>query len=101
MWFSVAHYAIRPWPWIVVGLATVVLYPQLVGSEAENAAQLQELTYIQTIIDFLPAGWKGAMVAFLCAAFMSTVDTHINWGASYLVRDFYARFIKPGRAQGH
>ena len=62
LWFSVAHYAIRPWPWIVVGLATVVLYPQLVGSEAENAAQLQELTYIQTIIDFLPAGWKGAMV---------------------------------------
>ena len=101
LWFSVAHYAIRPWPWIVVGLATVVLYPQLVGSEAENAAQLQELTYIQTIIDFLPAGWKGAMVAFLCAAFMSTVDTHLNWGASYLVRDFYARFIKPGRAQGH
>ena len=101
LWFSVAHYAIRPWPWILVALATVVLYPGLMGSTAENAGQLQELTYIRTIVDYMPIGWKGAMVAFLCAAFMSTMDTHLNWGASYLVRDLYARFIKPGRSQTH
>ncbi len=101
LWFSVAHYAVRPWPWIVVALATVVLYPGLLASQAPNAAQLQELTYIQTIVDYLPLGWKGAMVAFLCAAFMSTVDTHLNWGASYLVRDLYARFLRPSRSQTH
>lgn len=101
LWFSVAHYAVRPWPWIVVALATVVLYPGLLASPAPNAAQLQELTYIQTIVDYLPLGWKGAMVAFLCAAFMSTVDTHLNWGASYLVRDLYARFLRPSRSQTH
>jgi len=78
-----------------------VLYPGLMGSTAENAGQLQELTYIRTIVDYMPIGWKGAMVAFLCAAFMSTMDTHLNWGASYLVRDLYARFIKPGRSQTH
>lgn len=101
LWFSVAHYAVRPWPWILVALATVVLYPQLIGSTADNAGQLQELTYVRTIVDYMPTGWKGLMVAFLCAAFMSTVDTHLNWGASYLVRDFYARFLRPGRSQTH
>ena len=101
LWFSVAHYAIRPWPMIVVALATIVLYPELVSTTAPNASQLRELAYVRTIVDYLPAGWKGAMVAFLCAAFMSTVDTHLNWGASYLVRDFYARFLKPGRQQTH
>ena len=101
LWFSVAHYAVRPWPWILVALSTVVLYPGMVDSTAANAGQLQELTYIRTIVDFMPVGWKGAMVAFLCAAFMSTVDTHLNWGASYLVRDLYARFVKPGRSQTH
>ena len=101
LWFSVAHYAVRPWPWILVALSTVVLYPGMVDSTAANAGQLQELTYIRTIVDFMPVGWKGAMVAFLCAAFMSTVDTHLNWGASYLVRDLYARFIRPGCSQTH
>ena len=101
LWFSVAHYALRPWPMIVVALATIVLYPELVSSTAPNVAQLRELAYVRTIVDYLPPGWKGAMVAFLCAAFMSTVDTHLNWGASYLVRDFYARFLRPGRPQVH
>ncbi|HUS91090.1 MAG TPA: sodium:solute symporter family protein [Phycisphaerae bacterium] len=101
LWFTVAHYALRPWPWILVSLAAVVLYPQLIGSTAKNAGQLQELTYVRTIVDYMPTGWKGIMVAFLCAAFMSTVDTHLNWGASYLVRDMYARFLRPGRSQTH
>jgi len=101
LWFTVAHYAVRPWPWILVSLATVVLYPRLIGSTAPNAGQLQELTYINTVVDYMPMGWKGVMVAFLCAAFMSTVDTHLNWGASYLVRDFYARFLRPSRSQTH
>lgn len=101
LWFTVAHYALRPWPWILVGLAAIVLYPHLIGSTAPNAGQLQELTYVRTIVDYMPMGWKGVMVAFLCAAFMSTVDTHLNWGASYLVRDFYARFLRPGHSQTH
>ncbi|MBT3346213.1 MAG: Na+:solute symporter [Gemmatimonadetes bacterium] len=101
LWFSVAHYALRPWPWIVVALCTVILYPQHIGSTAENARQIQELTYINTVIDYMPSGWRGVMVAFLCAAFMSTVDTHLNWGASYLVRDFYARFWRPGQSEAH
>ena len=101
LWFSVAHYAVRPWPWIMVGLSSIALYPELITSTAPNAGQLQELTYVRCIIDFMPVAWKGAMVAFLCAAFMSTVDTHLNWGASYLVRDLYARFLRPGRTQTH
>jgi len=101
LWFSVAHYAVRPWPMIVVALATIVLYPELVSTTAPNASQLRELAYVRTVVDYLPPGWKGAMVAFLCAAFMSTVDTHLNWGASYLVRDMYARFLRPGRDQSH
>jgi SSS family solute:Na+ symporter len=101
LWFTVAHYAVRPWPWILVSLAAVVLYPHLIGAKGDGVKQLQELTYIRTIVDYMPVGWKGVMVAFLCAAFMSTVDTHLNWGASYLVRDFYARFLRPGHSQTH
>jgi len=101
LWFTVAHYAVRPWPWIVTAMATVVLYPELMNSNADNIGMLREATYVRAIVDFLPPGWMGAMVAFLCAAFMSTVDTHLNWGASYLVRDLYARFIKPGKSETH
>ncbi len=101
LWFSVAHYAVRPWPWIVVALSTIALYPSLIESRLENAGQLQELTYVRTIVDYMPIGWKGVMVAFLAAAFMSTVDTHLNWGASYLIRDLYARFLRRRRSETH
>ncbi len=90
--FQVAHYAIRPWPWIVTGLATVILYPNLVDKEAG---------YVQAFVDHLPTPWKGVMMAGFAAAYMSTVGTHLNWGASYLVNDFYKRFMKPEATEAH
>ncbi len=90
--FQVAHYAIRPWPWIVVGLATVILYP---GMEDKEAG------YVHAFMDFLPTPWKGLILAGFAAAYMSTVATHLNWGASYLVNDVYKRFIKKEATDSH
>src|SRR6201994_1298671 len=84
LWFNVAHYALRPWPWVVVGMASVILYPHLPDPETG---------YVRVMIDYLPASLRGLMVAAFAAAFMSTVGTQLNWGASYLVNDFYARFV--------
>jgi SSS family solute:Na+ symporter len=84
LWFNVAHYALRPWPWVVVGMASVILYPHL---------QDPETGYIRVMIDYLPASLRGLMVAAFAAAFMSTIGTQLNWGASYLVNDFYKRFV--------
>jgi Na+/proline symporter len=92
LFFQVAHYAIRPWPWIVTGLATVVLYPSL-----EN----REDGYVRAFVDLLPTPWRGVMLAGFAAAYMSTVATQLNWGASYLVNDFYKRFLKPGESERH
>jgi Na+/proline symporter len=90
--FQVAHYALRPWPWIVTGLATVILYPTL---------QDREAGYVQAFVDLLPTPWRGFMLAGFAAAYMSTVATHLNWGASYLVNDFYKRFVKRDASQAH
>ena len=92
LFFQVAHYALRPWPWIVTGLATVILYPNLEDKEAG---------YVQAFVDYLPTPWKGVMMAGFAAAYMSTVGTHLNWGASYLVNDFYKRFMKPNESEQH
>jgi solute:Na+ symporter, SSS family len=92
LFFQVAHYAIRPWPWIVTGLATVLLYPNL-----EN----REHGYVHAFMDYLPSPWKGLMLAGFAAAYMSTVATQLNWGASYLINDFYKRFVRPGRSEKH
>ena len=92
LWFQVAHYALRPWPWIVVALASVLLYPGLKDPETG---------YILVMINYLPASLRGLMVAAFAAAFMSTVGTQLNWGASYLVNDFYARFVKKGAPDRH
>ncbi|MBI2072704.1 MAG: Na+:solute symporter [Gemmatimonadetes bacterium] len=86
LWFNVAHYAIRPWPWIIVGLVTVVRYPGLANPEEG---------YVRTMVDLLPTGLKGLMLAAFAAAYMSTIATHLNWGASYLVNDVYLRFARP------
>ena len=86
--FQIAHYTIRPWPWILVGLSTIILYPQLGENE-------KRLGYVMAIKDFAPAGLKGLMVISLLAAYMSTISTVLNLGASYLVNDLYKRFIKP------
>jgi len=92
LFFQVAHYALRPWPWIITGLATVILYP--------NAAD-KEATYVQAFVDHLPSPWRGLIVAGFAAAYMSTVATHLNWGASYLVNDVYKRFYKSNESENH
>ncbi|HWF06974.1 MAG TPA: sodium:solute symporter family protein [Bryobacteraceae bacterium] len=92
LWFNVAHYALRPWPWVVVGMASVILYPHL---------QDPESGYVRVMIDYLPASLRGLMVAAFAAAFMSTVGTQLNWGASYLVNDLYRRFIRTDGADRH
>jgi Na+/proline symporter len=92
LFFQIAHYALRPWPWIVTGLATVILYPGLQDKEAG---------YVQAFVDLLPTPWRGFMMAGFAAAYMSTVGTHLNWGASYLVNDFYKRFMKKDASEKH
>lgn len=94
MWFAIAHYALRAWPWIIVALASVTLLP--VESFASHKA-----AYPRLIGLVLPVGLRGLMVACLLAAFMSTVDTHLNWGASYLVFDLYKRFWKKRADESH
>ncbi|MEM6448839.1 MAG: sodium:solute symporter family protein [Cyanobacteria bacterium P01_D01_bin.105] len=88
--FNLLHYVVRTWPWIIVALAAVVLYPNL---------EDPELGYPKLMLDFLPPAVLGLVVASLIAAFMSTVSTQINWGASYLTNDIYRRFIKPDASQ--
>ncbi|MBX9600559.1 MAG: Na+:solute symporter [Bryobacteraceae bacterium] len=92
LWFNIAHYAIRPWPWILTALVSVILYPNL-----ENP----EHGYVKVMIDHLPPSLRGLMVAAFAAAYMSTIGTHLNWGASYLVNDFYRRFWKKNEGEGH
>ena len=92
LFFQVAHYALRPWPWIVTGLATVILYPDLVNREEG---------YVRAFVDLLPTPWRGVMLAGFAAAYMSTIATQLNWGASYLVNDFYKRFLKKDATERH
>jgi Na+/proline symporter len=92
LWFNVAHYAIRPWPWILVGLASLILYPGLADPETG---------YIRVMIDYLPPSLRGLMVAAFAAAYMSTIATQLNWGASYLVNDFYRRFVRRAETEAH
>ena len=87
LWFNIAHYAVRPWPWVLVGLAAVVLYQHDPAFQQDP-----ETGYIRVMIDHLPAWLRGTMVAAFAAAYMSTVGTQLNWGASYLINDFYRRF---------
>lgn len=92
LWFQVANYALRPWPWVLVGLASLLLYP---------AAQDHELVYAQAMVDLLPAGVLGLMLASLVAAFMSTLTSYINLSAAYLVNDLYRPFLMRGRSERH
>jgi len=86
LWFNIAHYAIRPWPWILVALASTILYP---GLEDPKEG------YVLAVMDLLPSGLTGLVLAGFAAAYMSTISTQLNWGASYLVNDLYGRFIRP------
>ena len=94
LFFQIAHYGIRPWPWIIVGLCSLVLYPNL-GADQKN------LGYIYAMNDFLPSGLKGLLVAAFFAAYMSTISTQLNWGTSYLINDFYRRFLNKGNSEKH
>jgi Na+/proline symporter len=87
LWFNIAHYALRPWPWILVALCVPLLYP---GMDNPRAG------YVHAVMDLLPPGLTGLVLAGFAAAYMSTISTQLNWGASYLVNDLYRRFLRPG-----
>lgn len=92
LWFCFANYVLRPWPWIVVGVASLVLIPDIT---AYGDHYDEEHAYVVMLMQYLPTGVRGLMVAALMAAFMSTISTHINFGASYVVNDVYRRFVRP------
>ncbi|MEO7964702.1 MAG: sodium:solute symporter family protein, partial [Gemmatimonadaceae bacterium] len=105
LFFNVMHYALRPWPWIIVALASTLIYPQL--SDIATAYPYVDPKLIghdmayPAMLKFLPAGFLGAMVAGMLAAYRSTIETHLNWGTSYLVHDFYRRFLRPTETERH
>jgi SSS family solute:Na+ symporter len=92
LWFAIAHYAVRPWPWIIVALASLVLYPHL---------QYPREGYIMAMRDHLPPGLLGFLTAAFLAAYMSTIATHLNWGSSYIINDLYRRFIRKEAGEKH
>lgn len=102
LWFNIAHYTLRPWPWILVALVAMVVYPGI-GDPNHIDPTLHDPAagYVMLMLDYLPVGLLGLMLTAFLAAFMSTIDTHLNWGASYLVNDFYKRFIAPEESPEH
>jgi len=103
--FNFMHYAIRPWPWIIVALASLVIYPDLASIKAHfpniSDTYLKDDIAYPVMLSRLSAGWLGLVIASLIAAYMSTIGTHLNWGASYVVNDFYKRFVKPDATEKH
>jgi Na+/proline symporter len=105
LFFNVAHYALRSWPWIIVALASILVYPTL-GDIARALPHVDpklighDMAY-PAMLRFLPAGLLGLMVAGLLAAYVSTISTHLNWGTSYLIHDIYRRFLRPGASERH
>lgn len=97
--FNIAHYALRPWPWILIALASIIVYPTVgdmaVAFPNMSPDLVKEDLAFPAMLSQLPSGLLGLVTAGLIAAFMSTISTHLNWGSSYLVNDFYVRFIKP------
>ena len=92
LWFNIAHYALRPWPWVLTALAAIVLYPGLAHPET---------SYMMIVNDHVPHVWRGIILAGFLAAFMSTIATQLNWGTSYLVEDFYRRFLVRNSTEKH
>lgn len=97
--FNIAHYALRPWPWLLIALASVVVFPDLESLQTAfpniSANVINDDLAFPAMLTFLPAGLLGLVIASLIAAFMSTISTHLNWGSSYVVNDFYRRFLRP------
>jgi Na+/proline symporter len=105
LWFNVAHYALRPWPWIIVALCSMLVFPTLADIQravphVDPRLIGNDLAY-PVMLTLLPHGALGLLVASLFAAYRSTIETHLNWGGSYLVLDFYRRFAAPGRSERH
>jgi len=105
LFFNVAHYALRSWPWIIVALASLLVYPQLsdiaVSFPNVDPALIGHDMAYPAMLKFLPVGWLGLMVAGLLAAYVSTISTHLNWGTSYLVHDLYRRFFRADATERH
>jgi Na+/proline symporter len=105
LFFNFAHYALRPWPWIVVALSSLLVFPRLDDLErafpyVDRALIGHDMAY-SAMLTFLPSGVLGLMIAGILAAYVSTLSTHLNWGTSYLVHDFYRRFARPGAPETH
>ena len=98
LWFALAHFALRPWPWIIVGIASLFLIPDITvyGKNFD-----EEYAYVVMLMLYMPVGLKGLMVASLMAAYMSTISTHVNFGASYIINDLYKRFIVKKKSENH
>ena len=105
LFFNIAHYVLRPWPWIITGLCSIIIYPQLSDIQAAfpnlDPNLLGHDIAFPAMLKFLPVGFIGLMVGGLIAANSSTILTHLNWGASYLVHDFYRRFIRRDATEKH
>jgi SSS family solute:Na+ symporter len=105
LFFNVAHYALRSWPWIIVALASLVIFPTLDSIQTAFPAVDPNLLghdmAYPAMLKLLPHGWLGIMLAGMLAAYVSTIITHLNWGSSYLVNDFYQRFLVPGKSERH
>ncbi len=103
LFFNIAHYALRPWPWIIIALCSLVYFPTLgdIGRQFPHidASIIRHDLAFPAMISFLPTGLLGLVVAALIAAFMSTIATHLNWGSSYIVNDFYGRFVDQAASQ--
>ncbi|MEA4863664.1 MAG: sodium:solute symporter family protein [Victivallaceae bacterium] len=105
LFFNVAHYALRPWPWLLVALASLVVYPNLasIGTALNGVlpdSQIKDDVAYSLMLTKLPAGWIGLVLTSLLAAYMSTISTHLNWGSSYLVNDVWKRFCRPNAKPG-
>ncbi|UJP66584.1 sodium:solute symporter family protein [Mongoliitalea daihaiensis] len=101
--FNIVHYAIRPWPWIIVALASIIVFPTLsdiqVAFPDTSPSIINDDIAYPAMLSFLPVGLMGLVVTSLVAAYMSTLSTHLNWGASYIVNDFYKRFMNSQSTQ--
>jgi len=105
LWFNIAHYALRPWPWIIVALCSILVFPSLADIQTalphvSDDLIGNDLAY-PAMLTLLPAGLLGLLVASLLSAYVSTMSTHLNWGCSYLVHDLYRRFLKPDASERH
>lgn len=103
LFFNFAHYALRPWPWIIIGLASLIIFPNLemLGTQYPDLPEsmIQDDLAYPAMLTYLPAGLLGLVLASLISAFMSTISTHLNWGSSYVVNDFYKRFVKKDASE--